>query len=150
MGTKLENPHGPNLYSYWGTKIAQHLAERGDEGFLVNVASSEYWKSVDLKALPQGWRVVQIGFPGPAIYAKEARGAIVRYACDLGLEGAAGVEALKGFTGNNGEWAFAADKSDELGGGKAKVSLVFERNAAKGMKKLNAPSAGKAPKKRKR
>ena len=105
---------------------------------------------MDLKALPQGWRVVQIGFPGPAIYAKEARGAIVRYACDLGLEGAAGVEALKGFTGNNGEWAFAADKSDELVGGKAKVSLVFERNAAKGMKKLNAPSAGKGPKKRKR
>ena len=38
------------------------------------MASQEYAKSVDLKALSEGIPVVTASFPGPAIHAKTARG----------------------------------------------------------------------------
>ena len=60
MGTRLETPKGKTLYDYWGSSIAQYLNER-QEGqkspVIVNLASEEYFKSVDLKALKA--RVVQ-------------------------------------------------------------------------------------------
>ena len=63
MGTRLETPKGKTLYDYWGSSIAQYLNER-QEGqkspVIVNLASEEYFKSVDLKALKA--RVVQCVF----------------------------------------------------------------------------------------
>ena len=53
MGTKLKNSKGDSLYEFWGSQIADHLNKDldGTNQFLINLASDEYFKSVDLKAL---------------------------------------------------------------------------------------------------
>jgi cytoplasmic iron level regulating protein YaaA (DUF328/UPF0246 family) len=89
MGTALATPRGKNLYQFWGPRIAEHLNERlaADKSpVLVNLASEEYFKAVDLKVLkarvvtcvfeekkPGGWKVV-------SFMAKRARGLMARYA----------------------------------------------------------------------
>ena len=108
MGTKLEAGGHPNLYGFWGAQIAELCARGEPEGVLVNVASQEYWKAVDVGALPAGWRVLTVAFPGPAVHAKEARGAICRFAAVRGVRDPA---ELKAFAGTSGEWAFDAAAS---------------------------------------
>lgn len=90
MGTRLATPAGPNLYRYWGPRIAPYLNERlreqGTEPVLVNLASEEYFKAVDRKALRA--RVVQCVFEERrgtihkviGFMAKRARGLMVRHA----------------------------------------------------------------------
>lgn len=89
MGTRLENAKGSNLYQFWGTQIADYLNERGDaqaEPIVVNLASQEYFKAVDLKTLKapvvecvfedfKGGKYKIISF-----HAKRARGLMVRWA----------------------------------------------------------------------
>ena len=54
MGTKLENSQGKNLYEFWGDKITsllkQDMNELGSE-VLINLASNEYFKSINKKTL---------------------------------------------------------------------------------------------------
>ncbi len=89
MGTALANPQGANLYKFWGADIAQHLNERlaGEaKPVIVNLASQEYFKSVDRKVLKP--RVIECVFEeGRAgkykvisFMAKRARGLMARYA----------------------------------------------------------------------
>ena len=91
MGTRLENAKGSNLYQFWGTKIADYLNERSGEQpeaerIVVNLASQEYFKSVDLKALKAP--VVECAFEDfkggkykiISFHAKRARGLMVRWA----------------------------------------------------------------------
>ena len=54
MGTALANAHGHNLYKFWGTQISEYLNERLQRDMspvVVNLASQEYFKAVDLKKL---------------------------------------------------------------------------------------------------
>src|SRR5690606_11626561 len=54
MGTKLDNRRGRDLYQFWGTEISRALNEQLQEigsECLINLASREYFKSVDLGAL---------------------------------------------------------------------------------------------------
>lgn len=54
MGTSLVTDHGKNLYQFWGSKIANYLNERAaadTSPVIVNLASEEYFKAVDRKAL---------------------------------------------------------------------------------------------------
>jgi cytoplasmic iron level regulating protein YaaA (DUF328/UPF0246 family) len=63
MGTRLENPRGKNLYEFWGTKIAENLNQASDAhagDVLLNLASNEYFKSIDQGALSA--RVVDVRF----------------------------------------------------------------------------------------
>ena len=89
MGTSLATPKGQNLYQFWGSGIALHLNERLRETkkpIIVNLASQEYFKSVDRKALQA--RVIECVFEeGRAgrfkvisFMAKRARGLMARYA----------------------------------------------------------------------
>ena len=46
MGTRLQNPRGPNLYKYWGTRVSEEVHARlGDHPHpvVVNLASNEYF-----------------------------------------------------------------------------------------------------------
>lgn len=103
MGTRLETPKGKNLYEYWGNAIVGYLNERqaGQKApVIVNLASEEYFKSVDLKALEA--RVVQCVFQDwkngawkiISFHAKRARGLMARYAIQ---HKAAKPEGLHGF-----------------------------------------------------
>ncbi len=89
MGTTLANAQGKNLYQFWGTQISDYLNTRLEDAkapVVVNLASQEYFKAVDRKALKA--RVVECvfeEFKGDrykiiSFYAKRARGLMVRYA----------------------------------------------------------------------
>lgn len=89
MGTALPNPKGKNLYQFWGRRIADHLNERlaGEQDpVLVNLASQEYFKAVDTRALQA--RVIECVFEDYkggrykviSFLAKRARGLMARYA----------------------------------------------------------------------
>lgn len=52
MGTKLKNPRGATLYSFWGSKIAQSLNQTQAEfPIVINLASKEYFSAIDQKVL---------------------------------------------------------------------------------------------------
>ncbi len=104
MGIKLKTRRGSNLYEFWGDKISKQLnadldKNDGDE-VVVNLASNEYFKSVDKKALKA--LIVSCDFKdikdGKArtlgFFAKKARGLMARYIIDNRLTQ---VEDLKGF-----------------------------------------------------
>ena len=91
MGTPLVTPKGNNLYQFWGSQISDYLNERAaadSAPIVVNLASEEYFKSVDLKTLKA--RVVNCVFEDYkngkykiiSFYAKRARGLMARYAID--------------------------------------------------------------------
>lgn len=89
MGTALKVGAAANLYQYWGGRISEHLNEvlaADKTPVVINLASQEYFKAVDRKALkarvidcvfeewkPGGWKVV-------SFFAKKARGLMARYA----------------------------------------------------------------------
>lgn len=89
MGTRLQTEKGGNLYQFWGSQIAQYLNHRAQADqtpVVVNLASEEYFKAVDRKALLP--RVVNCVFEERkgdrhkivSFFAKRARGLMVRYA----------------------------------------------------------------------
>lgn len=102
MGTKIANPKGKDLYAYWKGTIANALNQElpSRNPVLVNLASDEYFKSVDLKQLKA--RVVhpvfQDGKSGKykviSFFAKKARGMMARYIIDKRITQ---VEKLKAF-----------------------------------------------------
>ena len=91
MGTGLKNPKGANLYKFWGSQIAQYLNERlaqDKSPVIINLASQEYFKSVDRKVLQA--RVVECVFEDYkggkykviSFNAKRARGLMARWAIE--------------------------------------------------------------------
>ena len=130
MGTRLANAHGSNLYQFWGQQIAQLLNERQAanaqlaQPVVVNLASQEYFKSVDLKHLQA--RVVECVFEDYkagaykiiSFYAKRARGLMARYAIEQRLTQP---EQLMAFDVDG--YAYAPEASHPQ-------RLVFRRNAA--------------------
>ena len=89
MGTALANAHGHNLYKFWGTQISEYLNERLQRDIspvVINLASQEYFKAVDLKKLKA--RVIDCVFEERkgdqykivSFYAKRARGLMARFA----------------------------------------------------------------------
>lgn len=89
MGTQLANPHGANLYAYWGSRISEYLNQRlksDTSPVVINLASNEYFKAVDQKALKA--QVVECVFQEykggqykiVSFFAKRARGLMARYA----------------------------------------------------------------------
>ena len=89
MGTRLATDAGANLYQFWGARIAEHLNRQladDTDPVVVNLASQEYFKAVDRKALSA--RVVECVFEDYkgghykiiSFYAKRARGLMARWA----------------------------------------------------------------------
>ena len=103
MGTKLDNERGSDLYKFWGGRIAEQLNEDMDAAGttqLVNLASNEYFKAVDIKAL-QGDIITPIfkdtkqgQLKVISFYAKKARGLMARYIVQNQVQS---VAQLKGF-----------------------------------------------------
>ena len=89
MGTRLATDAGANLYQFWDARIAEHLNQRlaaDATPVVVNLASQEYFKSVDRKVLKA--RVIECVFEDHkagqykiiSFYAKRARGLMARWA----------------------------------------------------------------------
>ena len=115
MGTRFENTRGKDLYAFWGSKITEALNQllASDDKVLVNLASNEYFKSVQKKHLdarlvtPQfkDWKNGQ--YKMISFYAKKARGLMCRYAIQNRITQA---DDLKGF--NLDGYYFSGDQSD--------------------------------------
>ena len=127
MGTTLANARGSNLYKFWGRTIADHLQAQlasHPQPIIVNLASQEYFKAVDRKALNA--RVIDCVFEerkGPgykviSFMAKRARGLMARYAITRRVKTPAALEKfdLEGYA-----FAPAVSEPDRL---------VFRREAA--------------------
>jgi len=127
MGTALENAQGGNLYQFWGSQISDYLnrsLRRDVSPVLVNLASKEYFKAVDLKALKA--RVIECVFEEYrgghykvlALHAKRARGLMARYAAQKGI---LTPRQLEGFNLEGYAFDAAASKAERL---------VFRRRAS--------------------
>jgi len=127
MGRKLHTRRGENLYDFWGKHIAKHLNEinESDAGedtpVILNLASNEYFKSVDKKTLKG--RVITATFKEEKdgqlralmVYAKKARGMMARWAVQNRVTDAADLVKFDG-----GGYRFEAD-------GSADGNLLFTR-----------------------
>jgi cytoplasmic iron level regulating protein YaaA (DUF328/UPF0246 family) len=92
MGTRLANEHGRDLYAFWGNAVARYLDRRvrnEKAGQIVNLASQEYFKVVDLRVLrtPMLHCRFEEQQPGGeakivSFFAKRARGAFARWAIE--------------------------------------------------------------------
>ncbi|GED23002.1 peroxide stress protein YaaA [Halomonas halmophila] len=103
MGTKLANPAGQDLYAFWRdeltTALNQAIAQSGSR-VLVNLASNEYFKSIDPPRLDA--RIITPVFKDEkngqykiiSFYAKKARGLMAAWMIRQRLDDA---EALKHF-----------------------------------------------------
>lgn len=124
MKTKLGNPRGENLYTFWGERITDLLNQdlsKQAEPVLVNLASNEYYKSVKPQRLKG--KVLNINFKERkegktriiAIFAKFARGMMTDWIIKNKIEKS---EDLKAFDLEN--YRFDADLSDD-------IQLTFSR-----------------------
>lgn len=119
MGTKLANPQGSDLYSFWGDGISRAinkaLEAQGDD-ILINLASNEYFKSIRPKLI-QG-RIITPQFKekrGDAyrtigIFAKRARGLMSRHIIKQRLRDP---EQLKGFKSDGYRFSKQLSKGDQ-------------------------------------
>ncbi|MFT6529010.1 MAG: cytoplasmic iron level regulating protein YaaA (DUF328/UPF0246 family) [Psychrosphaera sp.] len=103
MGTKLANTRGKNLYEFWGELITNKLNEQiaaTKSEFLVNLASTEYFKSVKKKQLNaqlitpmfKDWKNGQ--YKMISFFAKKARGMMVQYLVKNKIENLEGLLAF--------------------------------------------------------
>jgi cytoplasmic iron level regulating protein YaaA (DUF328/UPF0246 family) len=126
MGTKLETDKGNNLYDFWGDKITKELKKdlksQGDN-ILINLASNEYFKSVNKKDLKKDFQIIDIEFKDfkngkykiISFFAKKARGLMSRFIVKNQITKA---EDLKGFDLDG--YSFDAEESTN-------VKFVFKR-----------------------
>lgn len=101
MGTKFPVGKNKNLYEFWKQKITQTLNDELEDGELfLNLASNEYFKAVDVKALKvpvitATFKDLKNGeYKAIMTFAKLARGYMTRYIIDTN---ASTIEDLKGF-----------------------------------------------------
>lgn len=127
MGTRLESAKAKNLYGFWGgtvTKALNELLKAQPAPVLVNLASEEYFKVVQPKAVKA--RIVTPHFEDwkngeykvISFFAKKARGMMVRYAVQQRLTEP---EGLKQFDTAGYAYASKASTAD---------TWVFRRKVA--------------------
>ena len=125
VSSRLGNPFGKDLYDFWREKVTaavlHALKSSGKPQVILNLASSEYFKTIDLKNMKV--KVIDVEFYETkneqlkqiVIYTKKARGLMARYVIQNRIEK---VEDLQGF-GEAGYW-FSPQLSTE-------TKLVFTR-----------------------
>lgn len=122
MGTKLPVGTKKNLYEFWKETITKALNEElEDDELFLNLASNEYFKAIDVKALkvPVVTAIFKNFKNGEykmiATYAKLARGLMTRFVIDTNAKT---IEDLKGFNYENYRY------DEQLS---TKIELVFTR-----------------------
>lgn len=116
MGTRLETRKGKNLYEYWGTKIAKAINQAAVGKPIINLASQEYFKAVDVKSLKS--KVITIHFKEfkngkyqiVGFFAKQARGMMTNFAIKNKITDP---EALKAFHDEGYEFSEPQSNSEE-------------------------------------
>jgi cytoplasmic iron level regulating protein YaaA (DUF328/UPF0246 family) len=120
MGTRLVTEAAKDLYQFWKPHVAAYLNTRlqsDAQPVVVNLASQEYFKAVDTKALKA--QVVECVFQQPkagqykviSFLAKRARGLMARYAVENALETP---ESLRAFDAEGYAWDAALSSPTRL------------------------------------
>ncbi|MEQ9186656.1 MAG: peroxide stress protein YaaA [Cryomorphaceae bacterium] len=120
MGTSLPIRRKKNLYAFWTEKVTQEINQSLNSvgsDTLVNLASNEYAKAIDMKQL--NGRVVTPVFKDGKngeykvvmTYAKHARGAMARFIVQNRISDPEELKAFKSYTyvpkeSNEQEWVF--------------------------------------------
>ncbi|WP_347838556.1 peroxide stress protein YaaA [uncultured Draconibacterium sp.] len=103
MGTKLKVQRSADLYAFWSRKITPKVQEAINESgskILINLASNEYFKSIDTKKLnaeivtPQFKDMKNGQYKMISFFAKKARGLMTRFIIENEIES---VEDLQAF-----------------------------------------------------
>ncbi|MVX37148.1 peroxide stress protein YaaA [Myroides sp. LoEW2-1] len=122
MGTKLAINEFGNLYEFWKPVLASALnKELKQDELVVNLASNEYFSSIDTKVLkgklviPEFKELRDGKLKTISFYAKKARGMMVRYILDNNVED---IDGLKKFNIDG----YALSESESKGN-----KLVFTR-----------------------
>lgn len=92
MKAKLENKNGKDLYKFWKSKITDYIIKElktHENKVLINLASSEYLKCIDLKPIKKDFKFIDVVFKDydlktntykvKGLYAKKARGYMCRF-----------------------------------------------------------------------
>ena len=116
MGTRLEVKESVNnLYDFWNTKLTKSLIKQTEkEEAVVNLASVEYAKSIQLKSLnrtvitPTFKEFKNGDYKVIMMFAKHARGSMARYIIENNIQQ---IEDLKGF--QTGGYSFDEKLSTE-------------------------------------
>ncbi len=109
ISSKLQVNTSRDLYSFWGDSITQKLnkaLELIPTRILINLASNEYFKSINISKLKakvlhvEFWETKNDRYKPIVIYTKKARGMMVRYITRNRIEN---IEDIKGFNAG-GYW----------------------------------------------
>jgi uncharacterized protein len=103
MGTKFGVGRAKDLYSFWGDKITKKVQEaihKSGSKILVNLASNEYYKSINAKKLDA--EIVTPAFKDMkngeykmiSFFAKKARGLMTRFILENNIENAGDLQAF--------------------------------------------------------
>ncbi|RLQ20886.1 peroxide stress protein YaaA [Seongchinamella sediminis] len=127
MGLKFANRGGKNLYQFWGddiNKAVARLLQKSGSRVLVNLASNEYFKSVqarqlDAEIITPVFKDLKNGkYKVISFYAKKARGQMARYIIEKGLNEPTGMKRFRkdGYRYNKAEssaheWVFTRDEA---------------------------------------
>jgi len=122
MGTPFANQKGKNLYEFWGSTITEAMNDallNEGSNTLVNLASNEYFKSLQVKNLKANIITpVFKDFKGDkykiiSFFAKKARGMMTRYIIENRIEKPEGIKQfdVDGYTfsesmSSANEWVF--------------------------------------------
>lgn len=91
MGTKLKFKTYKSLYNYWGDKLTNFILQEVESSIgdkvLINIASNEYSKVLNLKEINKKFKVINVEFKEKrgeeykvvGTYSKKARGLLVNY-----------------------------------------------------------------------
>ncbi|WP_417876642.1 peroxide stress protein YaaA [Winogradskyella sediminis] len=118
MGTKMPVGKNKNLYEFWKKKVTKALNDELEEDeIFLNLASNEYFKAIDTKALKVP--IINVAFKEfkndkykiIAIFAKLARGLMARYIIDTNAKT---IEGIKGFNYENYGFSEALSSEHEL------------------------------------
>jgi hypothetical protein len=118
MGTKFPIGKHKNLYEFWTKQITEALNEElQDDELFLNLASQEYFKAIDTKALKVP--VVHVKFQELkagkyktiAIFSKLARGLMTRYIIDSNAET---IDDIKTFNQENYRYTESLSSDSEL------------------------------------
>lgn len=118
FGDTFLTEEGDNLYLFWKEKLTQtlqkELADSKEPSIILNLASGEYIKGIDLKKLKA--RIIDVeflqmepkGFKTIVIYTKKARGLMTRFVIENKIKDP---EHLKGFDSDG--YLYNPDLSNE-------------------------------------
>lgn len=110
MGTKLKFKTYKSLYNYWGDKLTNFILKEVESSYgdkvLINIASNEYSKALNLSEINKKYKVINIEFKEKrgeeykvvGTYAKKARGLLVNYIIKNKI---VNVEDIKAFNKEN-------------------------------------------------